>query len=184
MAGSPPRVRGKAPAQLHEKLKGGITPACAGKSAAKQTSTVRCGDHPRVCGEKTSCLCRRLWRAGSPPRVRGKVLQLICTIDDLGITPACAGKSCSPFRPRGLSWDHPRVCGEKKERRKYGERAKGSPPRVRGKEKVLTNVSTLLRITPACAGKSSSDFQTQAPARDHPRVCGEKVKVQKKGKTD
>ena len=175
MAGSPPRVRGKAPAQLHEKLKGGITPACAGKSAAKQTSTVRCGDHPRVCGEKTSCLCRRLWRAGSPPRVLGKVLQLICTIDDLGITPACAGKSCSPFRPRGLSWDHPRVCGEKFVGFSNTSSCAGSPPRVRGKGESPEKGENGLRITPACAGKSAVSHAFFQQRQDHPRVCGEKL---------
>ena len=31
-----------------------------------------------------------------------------------------------------------------------------------------------LRITPACAGKSSSGFTLLYGSRDHPRVCGEK----------
>ena len=30
-------------------------------------------------------------------------------------------------------------------------------------------------ITPACAGKSTKQEKQQGKARDHPRVCGEKV---------
>ena len=51
--GSPPHVRGKA-----DRLRGlqagtGITPACAGKSAAAQVLGNLYRDHPRMCGEKT-----------------------------------------------------------------------------------------------------------------------------------
>ena len=35
----------------------------------------------------------------------------------------------------------------------------------------------LVWITPACAGKSKFRMQTSAEARDHPRVCGEKICV-------
>ena len=90
-------------------------------------------DHPRVGGEKLSCisLLGELLESppqggeklrsrepafvvrGSPPRGRGKVelVQLLVVGDR--ITPAWAGKRrCgSSASPRG--WDHPRVGGEK-----------------------------------------------------------------------
>ena len=49
----------------------------------------------------------------SPPRVRGKGLCKDFHLCDVGITPACAGKSEKqvPFLPPYQ--DHPRVCGEK-----------------------------------------------------------------------
>ena len=50
--GSPPRVRGKVEAQSLRVLHDGITPACAGKSAAASFSCMDTVDHPRVCGEK------------------------------------------------------------------------------------------------------------------------------------
>ena len=53
-AGSPPRVRGKAVAQLFSEQFQRITPACAGKSAAASSSAMPRGDHPRVCGEEST----------------------------------------------------------------------------------------------------------------------------------
>ena len=73
VAGSPPRVRGKAP-QRHRGEKGGrITPACAGKSMYLSKSSDNSEDHPRVCGEKGRCTGLPAYHRGSPPRVRGKV---------------------------------------------------------------------------------------------------------------
>ena len=50
----------------------GITPACAGKRKQEHGQKKKCGDHPRVCGEKRA-VDFDLWHCvGSPPRVRGK----------------------------------------------------------------------------------------------------------------
>ena len=49
-------------------------------------------DHPRACGEKRSAQWRLFRVLGSPPRVRGKGKQSIDYIEQLGITPARAGK--------------------------------------------------------------------------------------------
>ena len=50
--GSPPRVRGKARQAVYKDIKHGITPACAGKSLARELLLIVSRDHPRVCGEK------------------------------------------------------------------------------------------------------------------------------------
>ena len=50
----------------------------------------------------------------------------------------------------------------------------GSPPRVRGKGPCRPSGGHLARITPACAGKSSTPPVYHKPRGDHPRVCGEK----------
>ena len=111
--GSPPRVRGKGGGGQNQVSRAGITPACAGKSACGCTSRCRCWDHPRVCGEKQKFLLRIRTFQGSPPRVRGKGVELEQRGGSNGITPACAGKSSLVRRPVPLHWDHPRVCGEK-----------------------------------------------------------------------
>ena len=49
-----------------------ITPACAGKSLALSTTAAGVRDHPRMCGEKTSCSGGFWMGWGSPPHVRGK----------------------------------------------------------------------------------------------------------------
>ena len=151
--GSPPRVRGKGPAAMSRTAWAGITPACAGKSELHGLERFLRKDHPRVCGEKcTSDECT-LHRRGSPPRVRGKVTLARSAPIQYGITPACAGKSCTSLTCSSCYWDHPRVCGEKNAYQREFLHEKGSPPRVRGKETMTPFKTMRVRITPACAGK-------------------------------
>ena len=44
----------------------------------------------------------------------------------------------------------------------------------------FTAPAMLLRITPACAGKRYTVYQRKTSAKDHPRVCGEKVELLKR----
>ena len=151
-----------------------ITPACAGKSQYFRNAAVPVEDHPRVCGEKSTVAAFLLFRLGSPPRVRGKVMPVPPLQARAGITPACAGKS--PFgnhyeySPR----DHPRVCGEKPFLRAVALTLPGSPPRMRGKVSKAKQSSRKYGITPAHAGKSRSEHCFWIISRDHPRACGEK----------
>ena len=153
-----------------------ITPACAGKSKCSHRCRLKSKDHPRVCGEKAVYALVDVHRIGSPPRVRGKVVDLEAEIDRDRITPACAGKSRHPMLRPQPSWDHPRVCGEKATRLGMVSRIPGSPPRVRGKVVQRLNQVIHSRITPACAGKRWPLQQMPGLLRDHPRVCGEKTK--------
>ena len=111
----------------------------------------------------------------SPPRMRGKGLCKDFHLCDVGITPACAGKSEKqvPFLPPYQ--DHPRVCGEKSQPAVRRSCAKGSPPRVRGKGHSEPGGAGGGGITPAYAGKSMGALIADAAERDHPRVCGEKT---------
>ena len=91
--GSPPRMRGKAPARIAEMMLSRITPAYAGKSRCNLPSTAPWKDHPRVCGEKALSTFSSRKNSGSPPRMRGKVIAEAGHHQIGGITPACAGKS-------------------------------------------------------------------------------------------
>ena len=91
----------------------GITPAWAGKSRRSACSVGPVRDHPRVGGEKVTLGESYLVRLGSPPRGRGKDLNLRLPVVIPGITPAWAGKSCMSRWSRGPGGDHPRVGGEK-----------------------------------------------------------------------
>ena len=174
--GSPPRVRGKAMVYFIVSLWSRITPACAGKSQSFSGFQMGRGDHPRVCGEKGMQQALQCTLKGSPPRVRGKdVLHILCDVRR-GITPACAGKSNLGYCLRLVPRDHPRVCGEKIQHGNKKQNTKGSPPRVRGKELLSPLHWSTGRITPACAGKSSSAKSPFSAGRDHPRVCGEKLR--------
>ena len=110
-----------------------ITPAYAGKSRKLEYFSVCIWDHPRLCGEKSDMLEKITWNLGSPPPMRGKVVNKGVILDDTRITPAYAGKSRVFTSPDGGKKDHPRLCGEKS-----GEQ---------------TPETMYQRITPAYAGK-------------------------------
>ena len=152
----------------------GITPACAGKSAAQSLDRLCAGDHPRVCGEKVSGGNRHQEGLGSPPRMRGKVISSLQCDFLSGITPACAGKRKRSRLQRSGTGDHPRVCGEKMCIQCSKSIPQGSPPRMRGKGVRLFQRLGVGGITPACAGKSAVVRRNRRKPEDHPRVCGEK----------
>ena len=127
-----------------------------------------------MCGEKQASRFGSSSLIGSPPRVRGKVLCLLVLSEQRGITPACAGKRLALWGWLPPSWDHPRVCGEKKTMKRVNSRMKGSPPRVRGKGWRCGAGCCRRGITPACAGKSTPSYVYKGIEEDHPRVCGEK----------
>ena len=175
-AGSPPRMRGKGESACTGPCLPGITPAYAGKSPCGTRKGWSQKDHPRVCGEKvwrtSSGTCSR----GSPPRMRGKVLLRILRVSGMGITPAYAGKSEGCEGQDCSKQDHPRVCGEKHIVGGLLVFLQGSPPRMRGKVFEDFHNSGGVRITPAYAGKRTRWRAGQTYYKDHPRVCGEKLR--------
>ena len=152
-AGSSPRVRGKRATRPRTAWCGALIPACAGKTLTVIEWSGAHEAHPRVCGENL-ILPDDLGRVkGSSPRVRGK-RHLVLDLDaDLGLIPACAGKTTDYFANGGVEY--------------------GSSPRVRGKPARLRGATKWTRLIPACAGKTppSAPASTSSPA--HPRVCGE-----------
>ena len=86
--------------------------------------------------------------------MRGKVFLFFAAIGWTGITPAHAGKSMGCIHSSLTSWDHPRTCGEKNEGIKWTPQQVGSPPHMRGKERVERRIQLCDGITPAHAGKS------------------------------
>ncbi len=131
--GSPPRVRGKQTVNTGTAAAPRITPACAGKTVSSSSLYTRRLDHPRVCGENVGLLALIHGRVGSPPRVRGKLHRTAGRRSASRITPACAGKTGSVSYRKPPRADHPRVCGENKQRAAVQPEKEGSPPRVRGK---------------------------------------------------
>ena len=88
--------------------------------------------------------------------MRGKESIAVGIGDGIGITPAYAGKSSSSVAMSRAFTDHPRVCGEKNAKLLFRFRGLGSPPRMRGKGLCNPQGVSVTRITPACAGKSST----------------------------
>ena len=85
------------------------------------------------------------------------------------------GKVLLYRRSTELVQDHPRLCGEKFSIFPRRHFKTGSPPPMRGKDEVLRNFITDMRITPAYAGKSLPLEFDAYRSKDHPRLCGEKT---------
>ena len=151
--GSPPRMRGKETDSRRQCCSAGITPAYAGKRTLFCLAGRRNRDHPRVCGEKGRTGALDVVQRGSPPRMRGKVRELLFSFHCARITPAYAGKSAANTWITNKIKDHPRVCGEKCHATGIVAHELGSPPRMRGKGKYAVGEIPCNRITPAYAGK-------------------------------
>ena len=152
--GSPPRMRGKPAKQCSYKLLYRITPADAGKTRSKKARRLSAKDHPRGCGENASRSAAAQSRAGSPPRMRGKLSNSTKTLLTNRITPADAGKTKPHCRACRQRQDHPRGCGENTKLNEFSRDTPGSPPRMRGKQDYFCKRFKSLRITPADAGKT------------------------------
>ena len=53
---------------------------------------------------------------------------------------------------------------------------------MQGKDIFPDGLPCAVRITPACAGKSRSQPRLPCTGRDHPRVCGEKLRIVEVGR--
>ena len=86
-------MRGKGATSYYTMIPTRITPAHAGKSIRPIRPNKRKRDHPRPCGEKAPDMLGVTVAAGSPPPMRGKVIDQMVHDRIPGITPAHAGKS-------------------------------------------------------------------------------------------
>ena len=92
-SGSPPRMRGKQICPVIHQKPPRITPADAGKTHSNSFTNTKPWDHPRGCGENSLANRAESVEAGSPPRMRGKLLLMSRLAALVRITPADAGKT-------------------------------------------------------------------------------------------
>ena len=171
--GSPPRMRGKRQEGITGFFEHRITPADAGKTALHNVYCDAAKDHPRGCGENQYNVNLHRCVAGSPPRMRGKLIKCSNIIISGRITPADAGKTWYDEVWKAQREDHPRGCGENRGRVGIFTPLRGSPPRMRGKRSGFIKQDNRLRITPADAGKTVIAIPHSSRLQDHPRGCGE-----------
>ena len=111
--------------------------------------------------------------SGSPPHARGRPQSARHDPCSGRITPACAGKTVQSGRgPRGWE-DHPRMRGEDFQLDQWQAGDRGSPPHARGRRTLRRRSTWARRITPACAGKTRSQWTSPSSQTDHPRMRGE-----------
>ena len=109
--------------------------------------------------------------------MRGKHRALCVAPQTVRITPADAGKTLLFCLRSWRRWDHPRGCGENC----FGSGGliigRGSPPRMRGKPFADAFCEPIYGITPADAGKTKGLRLRAKRREDHPRGCGENLRV-------
>ena len=172
-SGSSPRVRGKrmGTGLLIVRLR--LIPARAGKTSAGVEGVGFRWAHPRACGENRRQIVVALMRAGSSPRVRGKLGPRGRELGAAGLIPARAGKTALSGVPETWCRAHPRACGENGMNSKGSSFPAGSSPRVRGKPPARTVAARAPGLIPARAGKTDRHGQVQEALPAHPRACGE-----------
>ena len=197
LPGSSPHVRGAHVRRLRVPLVSGIIPACAGSTNSSMVFPVDKRDHPRMCGEHGRVVTVNGNVKGASPHVRGAPAAVVVCHLVRGIIPACAGSTCrrrTGLRSRGIipacagstiRWstpppvarDHPRMCGEHYfcAWSKLGQ--EGSSPHVRGARIESPTGHIRSGIIPACAGSTSVPVVGQWLGGDHPRMCGEHLRL-------
>ena len=126
-------MRGKPKRLMVDSFGDRITPADAGKTCIGICFCACKRDHPRGCGENSKTYVDVRGTVGSPPRMRGKPSKSYSLPSEPGITPADAGKTIRAKLIFCAMGDHPRGCGENFVAESNNDKAKGSPPRMRGK---------------------------------------------------
>ena len=126
-------------------------------------------------GEDLSMTISKASETGSPPHARGRPPKPHDPQPPHRITPACAGKTDEGDLEELAAGDHPRMRGEDGDAFVSGADDGGSPPHARGRLSDDGAVVVHERITPACAGKTSSRPPPQPHPQDHPRMRGEDI---------
>ncbi len=152
--GSPPLARERPSPRPLVAIKFRITPACAGKTGEDCFFPFYVKDHPRLRGKDCWRSLNASPRPGSPPLARERQTAPIGEEQHPGITPACAGKTCSDHYLTSIYRDHPRLRGKDLIGINNWLPDSGSPPLARERREFIVIVYSTLRITPACAGKT------------------------------
>ena len=94
-----------------------------------------------------------------------------------GPSPRVRGSRHPVAAVRGGVGVHPRVCGEASAKLSISDDWTGPSPRVRGSRSNSLLMAHGRGSIPACAGKPGRGSSPCAPARVHPRVCGEAARA-------
>jgi len=152
--GSSPRLRGTRPARRKCLNVSRFIPAPAGNAVNHRGHRQGATVHPRACGERAQRNKKPDYPAGSSPRLRGTLLDVLGESTLGRFIPAPAGNArfhaAEPFR-----WAvHPRACGERSNQVTVSHTLDGSSPRLRGTLRGSRLRYRADRFIPAPAGNA------------------------------
>ena len=130
---------------------------------------------PAYAGNTAAVYVERVCVGGSSPRMRGTPDLPSWSRTETRIIPAYAGNTRKAHPKPQTGRDHPRVCGEHVTPWRDSEAILGSSPRMRGTQVAEGCAERISGIIPAYAGNTAPCSPTNHGSRDHPRVCGEHV---------
>ena len=133
-----------------------------------------------MCGERVTPAKVSQVRFGSSPRVRGTPRDESDLSPSQRFIPACAGNAIGDATVERTAPVHPRVCGERGSSLLRIRRFNGSSPRVRGTPRPSIGAALAVRFIPACAGNATSQHRSCISGSVHPRVCGERLRIQRR----
>ena len=171
--GSSPHMRGTHTPQVDVQWPHGIIPAYAGNTQNYGVSVFFCRDHPRICGEHSASVALPMAQQGSSPHMRGTQMYGLEPPSTVGIIPAYAGNTYTPYRFGRDDRDHPRICGEHCLATRPKICQTGSSPHMRGTPRLARQADNRVGIIPAYAGNTERRSGLIRPDWDHPRICGE-----------
>ena len=150
-----------------------VLPAYAGMFLVPKRLILNICGSPRVCGDVSLMVSRRIQQIRFSPRMRGCFQDLIDTLGRILVLPAYAGMfpSRNPCRPTRQS--SPRVCGDVSGSGLRRKTVTRFSPRMRGCFLLVSWVEFYRFVLPAYAGMfptiSCPTFQRACS----PRVCGD-----------
>ena len=130
-----------------------ITPAYAGRILNLYVMVTHSEDHPRIRGKNCCCSGQKYWNWGSPPHTREEYALGSSLSQNLGITPAYAGRIQTIVMPIQSPEDHPRIRGKNLVLLMFVKMKVGSPPHTREELVVSRPGHSDYWITPAYAGR-------------------------------
>ena len=131
-----------------------IIPAYAGSTRGSIHRENSPRDHPRIRGEHRDQVRAGLLVPGSSPHTRGALGRAAGESDPVGIIPAYAGSTRSPYRRHRRRPDHPRIRGEHELVSACSDDDRGSSPHTRGAQFMPVRAIASFRIIPAYAGST------------------------------
>ncbi len=171
--GSPPCIRGRAYRSDRGECNLRFTPVHTGKRFAHIERHHQPPVHPRAYGEEPSVTMPPMRDSGSPPCIRGRGSRECMTTPASRFTPVHTGKSDIASKFVVVDAVHPRAYGEESESDGGTDQGDGSPPCIRGREKLPDFVAFSTRFTPVHTGKSICQGHYGSFISVHPRAYGE-----------
>ena len=171
--GSSPLTRGALAFLFPGEDGGGLIPAYAGSTEAREVPPDGPGAHPRLRGKHVTVPADIGRVKGSSPLTRGALFDAYTNVTKGGLIPAYAGSTMVWDGAKAVFTAHPRLRGEHDTEHFPLAPLWGSSPLTRGAPLKIVHDSSPMGLIPAYAGSTTRCPWLYRQSRAHPRLRGE-----------